>query len=79
MLTSQLNKNKTKEILNKDRDGKASLFVMLLVILLERFSMLLGVVTPSSSSPSWREFIHKFLNPTSRGERSHTLKELLML
>jgi len=35
-------------MLNKDRDGKASPFVMLFVILLGRVSMGLGVVTPSS-------------------------------
>jgi len=50
---------------------------MLLVILLEGASK--KVLTPSSSSPSWREFDHEFLNPTSKGERSQTLNELLML
>jgi len=35
------------------------------------------VVTSLSSSPSWREFDHKFLSPISKGERSLTLKELL--
>ena len=50
---------------------------MLLVILLDGASK--EVVMPSSSSPSWREFDHEFLNPTSKGERSQTLNELLML
>jgi len=64
---------------NKDKgDGiEDSLLDMLLVILLEGASK--EVVTPSSSSPSWREFDHEFLNPTSKGERSQTLNELLML
>jgi len=50
---------------------------MLLVILLE--GAFKEVVIPSSSSLSWREFDHEFLNPTSKGERSQTLNELLML
>jgi len=67
-------------MLNKDRDEKASPFVMLLVTLLGMAFMVLGVmVMHSSSSPSLREFDHEFLNRTSKGERSHTLKELLML
>jgi len=53
---------------------------MLLVILLEGASKeVVVVVMPSSSSPSWREFDHEFFNPTSKGERSQTLNELLML
>jgi len=64
---------------NKDKgDGiEDSSLDMLLVILLEGASK--EVVTPSSFSPSWREFDHEFLNPTSKGERSQTLNELLML
>jgi len=64
---------------NKDKgDGiKDSPLDMLLVILLEGVTK--EVVTPSSSSPSWREFDHEFLNPTSKGERSQTLNKLLML
>jgi len=64
---------------NKDKgDGiEESPLYMLLVILLEGASK--EVVTPSSSSLSWREFDHEFLNPTSKGERSETLNELLML
>jgi len=66
---------------NKDKDERleVSSLDMLLVILLRRASMASCVVKPSSSSPSWREFDHEFLYPTSEGERSHTLKELLML
>jgi len=67
---------------NKDKgDGiKDSPLDMLLVILLEGvFMEVSSLVTPSSSSPSLREFDHKFLNPTSKGERSQTLNELLML
>jgi len=67
---------------NKDKDDgiEDSPLVMLLVILLEGTSKeVVVVVTPSSSSPSWREFDHKFLNPTSKGERSQTSNELLML
>jgi len=64
---------------NKDKDDgiEDSRRDMLLVILLEGASK--EVVTPSSSSPSWREFDHEFLNHTSKGERSQTLNELLML
>jgi len=66
---------------NKDKDDgiEDSPLDMLLVILLEGASKEVVVVTPSSSSPSWREFDHEFLNPTSKGERSQTLNELLML
>ena len=67
---------------NKDKDYgiEGSPLDMLLVILLEGASMEVSwLVTPSSSSPSWREFNHEFLNPTSKGERSQTLNELLML
>ena len=67
---------------NKDKgDGiEDSPLDMLLVILLEGASKeVVVVVTPSSSSPSWTEFDHKFLNPTLKGERSQTLNELLML
>ena len=66
---------------NKDKgDGiEDSPLDMLLVMLLEGASKEVVVVTPSSSSPSWREFDHEFLNPTSKGERSQTLNELLML
>jgi len=67
---------------NKDKgDGiEDSPLDMLLVILLEGASMEVSwLVTTSSSSPSWREFDHEFLNPTSKGERSQTLNELLML
>jgi len=55
---------------NKDKgDGiEDSPLDILLVILLEGASK--EVVTPSSSSHSWREFDHEFLNPTSKGERS---------
>jgi len=62
---------------NKDKgDGiEDSPLDMLLVVLLEGA----WLVTPSSSSPSWREFDHEFLNPTSKGERSQILNELLML
>jgi len=47
---------------NKDKgDGiEDSPLDMLLVILLEGASK--EVVRPSSSSPSWREFDHEFLN-----------------
>jgi len=64
---------------NKDKgDGiKDSPLDMILVILLEGATK--EVVTPSSSSPSWREFDHEFLNLTSKGERSQTLNKLLML
>jgi len=66
---------------NKDKgDGiEDSPLDMLLVILLEGASKEVVVVTPSSSSPSWREFDNKFLNPTSKGEKSQTLNDLLML
>jgi len=67
---------------NKDKgDGiEDSPLDMLLVILLEGDSMEVSwLVKPSSSSPSWREFDHKFLNPTLKGERSQTLNELLIL
>jgi len=67
---------------NKDKDDgtEDSLLNMLLVILLEGASKeVVVVVTPSSSFPSWREFDHEFLNPISKGERSQTLNELLML
>jgi len=66
---------------NKDKDDgiEDSPLDMLLVMLLEGASKEVVVVTPSSSSPSWREFDHEFLNPTSKGERSQTLNELLML
>jgi len=67
---------------NKDKgDGiEDSPLDMLLVILLEGASKEVAwLVTPSSSSPSWREFDHEFLNPTSKGERSQTLNKLLML
>jgi len=67
---------------NKDKgDGiEDSPLDMLLVILLEGASKeVVWLVTPSSSSPSWREFDHEFLNPTSKRERSQTLNELLML
>ena len=66
---------------NKDKnDGiEDAPLDMLLVILLEGASKEVVVVTPSSSSPSWREFDHEFLNPTSKGERSQTSNELLML
>jgi len=64
---------------NKDKDDgiEDSPLDMLLAILLEGASK--EVVTPSSSSPSWREFDHEFLNPISKGERTQTLNELLML
>jgi len=65
---------------NKDREDNALAFVMLLVILLGLASLELDeVVTSSSSSPSWREFDHKFLSRISQGERSCTLKDLLTL
>jgi len=67
---------------NKDKgDGiEDSPLDMLLVILLEGASIeVLLLVTPSSSSFSWREFDHEFLNPISKGERSQTLNELLIL
>ena len=67
---------------NKDKDDgiEDSPLDMLLVILLEGASMEVSwLVKPSSSSPSWREFDHEFLNPTSKGERSQILNELLML
>jgi len=51
---------------NKDKgDGiEDSPLDMLLVILLEGASKeVVWWVTPSSSSPSWREFDHEFLNP----------------
>jgi len=67
---------------NKDKGDriKDSPLDMLIVILLEGASKeVLWWVTLSSSSPSWREFDHEFLNPTSKGERSQTLNELLML
>jgi len=64
---------------NKDKGDiiEDSPLDMLLVILLEGASK--EVVTPSSSSHSSREFDHEILNPTSKGERSQTLNELLML
>jgi len=67
---------------NKDKDDgiEDSPLDMLLVILLEGASMEVSwLVKPSSSSPSWREFDHEFLNPTSKGERSQILNELLIL
>ena len=67
---------------NKDKGNgiEDSPLDMLLVILLEGASMEVSwLVTPSSSSPSWREFDYKFLKPTSKGERSQTLNELLIL
>jgi len=64
---------------NKDKGDviEDSPLDMLLMILLEGASK--EVVTPPSSSPSWREFDHEFLNPTSKGVRLQTLNELLML
>jgi len=47
--TSQLHGNQTKAILNKDRDGEASPFVMLLVTLPRMASMVLEVVVMPSS------------------------------
>jgi len=50
---SQLHGNQTNEMLSKDRDIKASLFVVLLVTLLGMTSMVLGVVAmPSSAEDS---------------------------
>jgi len=66
----------------KDKDDRIedSPLDILLVILPEGASKeVVWWVTPSSSSLSWREFDHKFLNPTSKGERSQPLNELLML
>jgi len=57
---------------NKDKgDGiEDSLLDMLLVIILEGASMEVSwLVTPSSSSPSWREFDNEFLNPTSKRKK----------
>jgi len=64
---------------DKDEGLELSPLDVLLVILLGRAFMTSYVVKPSSSSLSWREFDHKFLYPTSKGEGSHTLNELLML
>jgi len=64
---------------HKDERLEISPLDMLLVTLLGRISNTPRVVKPSSSSPSWREFNYKFLYPTSKGERSHTINELLML
>ena len=67
---------------NKDKgDGiEDSPLDMLLMILLEGASMEVScLVTPSSSFLSCREFDYEFLNPTSKGGRSQTLNELLML
>jgi len=63
----------------KDDGIENSPLDMLLGILLKGASKEVVVVTPSSSCPSWREFDHKFLNLKSKGERSQTLNELLML
>ena len=66
---------------NKDKDDgiEDSSLDMLLVIVLEGASKVAVVVVRPSSSPSWREFNHEFLNPTSKGEKSQTLNDLLML
>jgi len=58
---------------------KVSPLDMLRVILIGRACMVSCVVKHSLSSPSLRDFDHKFLYAISEGERSHTLNELLKL
>jgi len=52
---------------NKDKDDgieDASLDKILVILLEGTSKEVVVVVTPSSSSPSLREFNHEFLNPT---------------
>ena len=52
--------------------------IMLLVILLEGWARLVGVLSlrVSLCSSGWREFVHEFETPAEKGVRSLSFKEL---